>query len=293
MVKPMLAGTVKEGLRIPFPVFGSPKLDGIRAIVKDAELLSRRLLQIPNRYTFGELSRPEFNGLDGELVVGEATAPNSYTATLSGIMSEGGTPQVTFWVFDRWDKTAPFIYRRDLLPPRSTTDGGLVIKRLKQTLLNSEDELLEYEQRMLTLGFEGVMLRHPEGRYKFGRSTATEFALMKLKRFEDSEAEIIGLIEQMHNANEATINNLGRTKRSSHKANKIPKGTTGTLQCRDIHSGVEFEIGTGMDDALRQEFWDNPPIGKIVKYKFQPVGIKARPRFPVYLGLRDPRDVGG
>lgn len=290
MVKPMLAGTIKDEESIPFPVLASPKLDGIRAIVHDSQLLSRRLLTIPNRHVFSQLSRKEFNGLDGELVVGLSNAPDAYTATLSGIMSEGGQPPVTFWVFDRWDLSTVYTYRRDRLPLKQELEG-VTIKRLKHNLINSLEELQIYEQHVLSRGYEGVMLRDPQGRYKFGRSTPREFALMKLKRFEDSEAKIIGIVEQVHNANEATINNLGYTKRSSHKANRIPKGTTGALEVVDLKTGVQFEIGTGMDDATRARFWADPPIGKIVKYKFQPMGVKMKPRFPVFLGLRDERDL--
>lgn len=291
IVSPMLAGTIKNEESIPFPVFGSPKLDGIRAIVKEASLVSRRLLTIPNRHVYEQLSQPEFEGLDGELVVGPSYAPDAYTVTLSGIMSEGGIPPATFWVFDRWDKSVPFIYRKGLLPSTRELEGGVTIKRLKQTLINSLEELQIYEQLVLSRGYEGVMLRHPDSRYKFGRSTPREFALMKLKRFMDSEALIIGLVEQVHNANEPKLNALGYTKRSSHKENRIPKGTTGALQVRDLKTGIVFEIGTGMNDAVRAAFWADPPIGKIVKYKYQPMGVKTKPRFPVFLGLRDPRDV--
>lgn len=290
MVKPMLAGTVKDEASIPFPVLASPKLDGIRALVLNERLVSRKLLAIPNQHVFSQLSSREFNGLDGELVVGSSFAPDAYRTTMSGVMSEGGTPQVTFWVFDRWDMSAVYTYRRDRLPYRRTLDG-VIIKRLAHELINDLDQLRAYEQHVLSRGYEGVMLRDPQGRYKFGRSTSREFALMKLKRFEDSEARIVGLVEQRRNMNEATINALGRTKRSSHKANKVPKGTTGALEVVDLKTGVHFEIGTGMDDATRARFWEDPPIGKIVKYKYQPTGVKEKPRFPVFLGLRDPKDL--
>jgi len=290
-MKPMLAGTVGANTVIPFPVFASPKIDGIRAIVQDSSLLTRRLLPVPNYYIYSALSISSFNGLDGELVVGPINSPDTYRVTLSGVMTRAGAPLATFWVFDRWDNPGQFMYRRDFLPRKTLTlGGGLTIRTLKQEIINNADELLAYEQRMLAQGFEGVMLRRTDGKYKFGRSTPDEFLLMKLKRFQDSEAKIIGLVEQVHNANVATINELGYTKRSSHKANRIPKGTTGALQVRDLKTGVMFEIGTGMDDATRAAFWKKPPIGKICKYKFQPHGIKDKPRFPVFLGLRDRRD---
>jgi DNA ligase-1 len=130
------------------------------------------------------------------------------------------------------------------------------------------------------------MVRRPEGLYKQGRSGKTDKWLCKIKQFEDAEAECIGIVEQQHNGNEPTINELGYTRRSSHKANRTLKGTTGALVCR-TPGGIEFQIGTGMNDALRAEFWADPPVGKQIKYKSQPTGVKDKPRFPVYLGIRE------
>jgi DNA ligase-1 len=163
------------------------------------------------------------------------------------------------------------------------------------TQINSYDELLVYEDEQLANGFEGVMIRDPNGPYKCGRSTEREGWLLKLKRFEDSEAEIIGFEELMHNNNVATIDELGHTKRSSAKAGKAPAGTLGKFKVRDVKSGVDFSCGTGvgLTQAKRQEIWDNRSkyMGKIIKYKSQTVGVKDAPRVPVYLGFRDPIDM--
>lgn len=286
-VKPMLAGAINTPLtELPYPLYASPKLDGIRALIVDNVPVSRRLLTIPNRSIQEALSHPAYSHLDGELIVGPSTASNAYTRTLSGVMTEGGTPQVSFWVFDQWNRRHTF----ETLTSRRTSghyaSDNVFVRWLKQTLINNAEELADYEQRLINMGYEGVMLRKPDSLYKFGRSTKNEFHLMKLKRFEDSEAIVLDIVEQNRNMNEATINNLGRSKRSSHKANKIGKGTTGALRVRDLFTRVEFEIGTGMDDMERAEFWANPPVGQIVKYKFQPAGVKDKPRFPVFVGMR-------
>jgi DNA ligase-1 len=290
--KPLLAGKA-ELTQLRYPLFGSFKLDGIRAVsLPERGLVSRKLIAIPNHHVREALSQPKFLHLDGELVAGEAHADDAYRVTMSAVMTEGGTPQVTFWVFDHFETPDhPFDKRYGRLSRRVVEAApGVFVARLTQQLLSSESEVLAYEELALSLGYEGVMLRDPTGAYKFGRSTSREGNLLKLKRFEDSEALVLGLVEQKHNANEATINELGRTKRSSHKANKIPKGTTGALQVRDVKTGVEFEIGTGLDDMTRAAFWEKPPVGQIIKYKFQPTGVKDKPRFPVFLGLRDRRD---
>ena len=115
-----------------------------------------------------------------------------------------------------------------------------------------------------------------------------EGGLWKLKRFEDSEAVILGFDEEMHNANEATTDNLGHSKRSSHKANKTGKGVLGALKVKDVGTGVEFDIGTGFDASERAHIWTSRKawMGLTVKYKFLPIGVKDKPRHPVYLGLR-------
>src|SRR5690606_40344965 len=123
----------------------------------------------------------------------------------------------------------------------------------------------------------GVMLRHPDGPYKHGRSTTKEGWLLKVKRFEDSEAQVIGYSEAQHNANEAKRNELGQLERSSHKAGKVGKQTLGALAVKDLKTGVEFDIGTGFTESQRQLLWamgDNL-MGKVVKYKSQPTDRKS------------------
>ena len=117
--------------------------------------------------------------------------------------------------------------------------------------------------------------------------------MLKLKRFTDGEAEILGVIEEMENTNEKTVNELGRSKRSSAKEGKVPKGTAGGFRVRDIVSGVVFDIGTGLTDEDSAFFWANrnAAVGKILKYKSFEVGVKDKPRFPVFLGLREAWDL--
>ena len=69
----------------------------------------------------------------------------------------------------------------------------------------------------------------------------------------------------------------------------------GKLFVKDIKTNVEFEVGIGFDDTLRQEIWDNQNdwIGLIIKYKhFATTGVKDKPRFPVFLGVRSKDDFG-
>lgn len=297
-MKPMLA--VEAPKDIKFPVYASAKLDGIRAVVKDDMLLSRTLKPIPNGYVQDALGQALFNGLDGELTVGPANDKNVMQATTSGVMSREGEPDFTFWVFDFWNNPTMGYGERLRLMERAFKDGALAsyprIKLLRQVIINSESELRAFEATTLEQGFEGVMIRSPLGTYKFGRSTAREGYLLKVKRFADGEAVVIGVEELMHNANEATLDELGYTKRSTHQAGKVAMGTLGALRVRDLSTDIEFNIGTGYTAAQRAELWamfqNGTLLGRIAKYKHFEVGVKEAPRFPVFQGFRDPRDMG-
>jgi DNA ligase-1 len=280
--KPMLAGKVEGAVR--FPVLASAKLDGVRCIIIDGVAMSRSLKPIPNAYVQKKIGLKKYNGLDGELIVGPPGAPDAYRKTVSAVMSEDGEPNFTFRIFDNYLVSGGFSDRFETLYKHE----GAHVTVVKHRLIQDSEELDAYEAKMLEQGMEGVMIRDPRGPYKFGRSSTREGYLLKLKRFEDSEAEIIGVEELMHNANEAKTNALGHTERSSHKANLVGMGVMGALNVRDLKTGVEFSIGTGFDAKDRAAKWK---LGTIVKYKFFAGGSKDRPRFPVYVGIRDKRDM--
>ena len=137
------------------------------------------------------------------------------------------------------------------------------------------------------------MVRSIDGTYKFGRSTLRDGILGKLKRFTDAEYKVVDFQERMHNANEATTNALGHTERSSHKENKVGRGDLGALVL-ETADGQRFNCGTGFDDAARSEIWNNRDqyLGRWAKIKSFLIGVKDLPRFPVFLGWRDPIDMG-
>lgn len=290
MWKPMLAGKIIEIESVKFPVLASPKIDGIRATVQNGMLLSRKLKQIPNHATFNAFSKKALEGSDGELVFGKPTDHDVFRKTSSAVMGFGGTPEVQYHIFDKFcDRDIPFKERLEEATRLAKVNRNILI--VPHGLIKNIAELLEYEKHCLQLGYEGLMVRDPYGPYKQGRSTLREGWLLKLKRFLDGEAEVVGLEEKLHNANEATRNELGRIKRSSHKSNMVPMATLGSLLVEDLKTKVEFSIGTGMDDALRLQLWRNPPLGRIVRYRYFPTGSKDRPRFPVFAGFREPDDL--
>lgn len=295
--KPMLAEHA-EFNKIKFPMMASPKLDGIRAVILDGKLLSRSLKPIPNKYVRSLFEgKKEYEGLDGELIVGSPTDPKCFNKTTSGIMSEDGEPEVNYYVFDQIPEYSgqPLNCRfqdryKDLI------EGIIFFKNVilvPQKIVWSLPELEEFEQKCLSEGYEGVIIKDPNSPYKYGRSTVKEGYMLKVKRYKDSEAIILSVEELLSNTNEATRDELGKVKRSNAKAGMVPQNTLGALIVRDIKTNIEFSIGTGFDEELRDTLWENRAqiIGKIVKYKYFAYGAIDKPRHPVFLGFRDRRDM--
>jgi DNA ligase-1 len=298
----MLAGTHTDVAKLIFPLLASQKLDGLRATVQGGVLLSRSLKPLPNKYVqelFGKL--PE--GLDGELVVGNPFAPDAFRKTTSLVMSDDkpldffGDEELVYHVFDKFGSEGfqTRLYAADALVI-AAQDRGLPVKTVKHALLHTIEELNAFEASMLDKGAEGVMVRTPGGLYKQGRATEKSGDLVKVKRFIDFECEVIGTFEMEHNGNEATINELGRTKRSSHKENKTGMGVLGGLEVRGIggdYDGVEFNVGTGFNAATRVALWEEREnlVGRIAKIKLFPSGSKDKPRHPVWLGWRSRLDI--
>lgn len=289
MIKPMLGASVKID-KLVYPIYMSPKLDGIRVIVKDGQVLSRSGKLIPN--LFIQSLFKDYHGIDGELIVGSPVHPNVFQITTSGVMSIEGTPNIKLYAFDSWNAEGGIDERYTRL--LYITKGSFTnIEIVPQTIINSKEELLKFEEDCLQTGYEGAIIRYPNAKYKNGRSTIKEGALLKLKRFKDSEAIILGMEPLLRNHNEATKNALGRTERSSHKDNMVADDLLGSLHVRDCTTGVEFSIGSGFTEEQRRDIWSRQAelIGSFVKYKHFEVGVKDKPRFPVFLGIRDKRDI--
>jgi DNA ligase-1 len=305
--KPMLAGKLESLKDVQYPALATPKIDGIRCltakdlIVKDSPTvgLSRKLKPIPNRHV-QSLLRELPPGLDGELWVPGAKTFGDVT---SAIMSEDGKPAFEYLVFDHFQSTSEAYRDRAAVVEEYVTEAKLPwLKALRPTLIESEYDLLRYEEVCLAEGHEGVMLRKPEGGYKFGRATVRSGWLVKLKRFEDAEALVVGYAELNHNENEAEKDALGHTKRSSAKAGKVGGGVLGKLICVPLDQVdawkagdevVEFEIGSGFTATQREELWAQRGAlpGRFAKFRHQPHGAKEKPRFPVFLGFRHEADM--
>lgn len=270
-----------------FPVIASPKIDGLRCYKEGGRALTRSGKPQPNPHVRRLIENLLPDGVDGELITGD------FRQSSSDLRCTWGQPEFTYNLFDYVRDTlqAPFKERIDHL--RSL---GLPAwcKLVEQVYLHDELALEQYEQLKLDEGYEGVILRTPYSPYKCNRSTLKEGYMLKVKRFLDGEAAIIGFYEQEENQNESYVNELGTTSRSSHQENKVGKNTLGGILVRDCQTDSEFRIGTGLGWTIewRATVYHNQDnyLGRVIKYKHLPHGNYDVPRNASMQGFREEWD---
>lgn len=306
--RPMLGVALDSLDEVCYPVIATPKLDGIRCITTDLPVkepyqclpVCRSLKQVPNAYIRSQMGLYLPPGLDGELITygprGWPIDPKTFHAVQSDVMSETGKPDFIFHAFD-WmfetDPNMPYELRASALQELFEDQFPLYARAVVHKVCHTRGMLEDFENTCLELGYEGVCFRDPRSPYKYGRSTQKQQWLIKMKRFEVSEAVIIGMEESMANNNPQTLNELGYAERSSHKANMQGKGIMGALVVRDVHTKAEHRVGTGFSMQDRETFWKSKEsfIGKGIQYKHQLHGRKDLPRIPSFVGMRDLRDM--
>lgn len=315
-MKPMLASDFVEA-KLKFPRIAQPKIDGVRALHTTGAFTGRSLKPFKNKHIGEFFGHSALAGLDGELAGGRENHPDLCRTTSSMTGTIKGEPYLLWWIFDIvTPETAqlPYFHRCSILIPEAleririaAPDQWHHLRAIPFELVNSMEQLLAYEEKCLQLGFEGVIIRDLKGKHKQGRSTPTEGGLLRIKRFVDFEFTVHTVIEGDENQNEAQINELGNTFRSSHQENKVKNGMVGAMLGNTIavvkdpitgavlfDKGAEVRVGAGrLDHSQRRHYFLNQEefLAQVHKAKFFPKGIKDKPRFPTWQSFRDSADI--
>lgn len=312
-MKPMLAEDWDEAHARKYFASGGtflaqPKLDGVRGVNLTGMLTGRSKKPLGNVFTARFFSHSALVGFDGELVQGSETDSAACRNTTSAVSSHAGEPHVTWNIFDimqpsltyteRWNLANKRLYQ---LAENSATNHIAQRMKLVPTFeVRSMQALEDLDAQWLGMGYEGTIIRRSDGLYKYGRSTVREGLLLRIKRFIEEDAIVESLEEGNTNNNEAEINALGYTERSSHAENMAPNGMVGNLRCRllkDVfyygellfRAGAKVTVGAGtMPHDLRRLYLKCPHliVGETIKFKTFPKGVKDKPRFATYQAHR-------
>lgn len=290
--RPMLASALTDSSleQVRWPKLVSFKVDGYRCQLKDGRAYARSGKLHPCK-AVQEWAK-QFNlPLDGELVV-----PGQDFNKAGGLLRRADyTGPFEFLIFDLVQDGLKAQERYQLLQ-HSQASWPSNCKLLTQWWVEDKEALLKLENQALQMGFEGLVLREPGALYKHGRGTLKDQIMLKLKRFRTAEARVLGVEPRKFNSNPAQRTPLGYTERSTEASGLLETNVLGKLHCIGLNgpfAGAKFSIGNfdGLTDQDKIQLLAEPPINKILTYKYFPEGVLDRPRHPVFLGWRPEWDL--
>lgn len=251
---PMHEAIVQQHLQDDGYLIMQPKIDGMRCMFDVGVPRSRSWKPLANRalQQFAREYSSQLQGLDGEVVTGHVYDPNVFRESMSGIRAAEGSKAFTFYAFDLFNMgITPQYERRLSLEEFVEAHGGIVsapdysakVVLCPQTKVYGLNEIYDEEARLLAAGWEGGIIRRPTTTYKFGRSTALGGELVKVKRRNTVDAQVIGYEPRYENQNEAKKSELGYTTRSAHQENLVQLEMLGAIHIRLLDTGIEQKCG--------------------------------------------------
>lgn len=166
-----------------------------------------------------------------------------------------------YWIFDLVLKS-PQIIRAALLesiPPILEELRLDKIRVVKHEEADDLEEVMDYLESYIKVGFEGIIVRNREGLYKRMRS----IDIMKFKPKKSDIYKIVGVREEI-------------------SKDGIPKGALGAFVCVD-DMGTEFKVGSGplLTRFMREALWkDRDKVtGCNLSVKYQRLTEKKVPLF--------------
>lgn len=261
--KPMLAQKY-DGKMDPKGMWVSEKLDGVRAMYIDGHFLSRN----GNRFaapTWFVNAMPKNVELDGELYTkrGDFQKIMSIVSKKRPVDAEWRT--IKYMAFDVPISGVPFERRYDMLKRIVRDNRGGYLKLVENFRVTSRNHMESFHRQIIAKGGEGLMLRVHGSLYQSKRTND----LLKVKKDQDDEAVVIGHL-----------------KGSGKNASRLGKLVVKWKHCKE-----SFHVGTGFTDKQRDSYKRLFPVGSVIKIKFNGLTEKKKPRFPVFIGLRNAIDI--
>jgi DNA ligase 1 len=233
----------------------SEKLDGVRGYWDGRRLLSKsgKPFDPPPAFT---RNFPDFP-IEGELWGGR----NTFEKTIGVVKQQrphDGWLELQFAIFDAPKVPGGFETRLSQAAKWFDEHPSEYAFIIEHRPVVSQKHLDSELHRIEKLGGEGIILRRRGSPYTPGRSRD----ILKVKRYDDMEAVVI-----------AHLPGKGRNA-----------GRMGALWVALPDRNMEFKIGTGFSDAVRE---NPPPIGSRVTFKYYGFYASGIPRFPSFLRIRE------
>lgn len=267
--KPMLAHDYNDYKdKITYPIFGQPKLDGVRCIVKADGMWSRNgkaIISAPHIY---DSLRPLFEQdpdliLDGELYADKNVA--DFNTIISCVRKTKPTLAdlklsadcIQYHIYDLPSNDGTFVQRFRSLFKMKLPECCVIVQTDQ---IDNENDLLAYYYDYMHLGYEGQILR-TDSKYENKRSKS----LLKHKSFVDAEFEILGVEEGKGNLS-------GKVGRLNFNIN-----------------GKAFDAAVNGDWEYIERLWNSKDglIGKTATVKYFELTEDGIPRFPKVIAIRD------
>jgi DNA ligase-1 len=233
----------------------SEKLDGVRALW-DGEVLrfrSGRTINAPAWFVAGLPKQP----LDGELWIGRGQFERVSGIVRQQVPDDAAWREVRYMIFELPGAPGSFAERAGQIRQLVGQTNVPWLFEIRQFFVPDRSILKKRLDEVVKAGGEGLMLHLAEAPYVTGRSDV----LLKLKPWQDAEAEVIG-------------QQPGKGRHA---------GRLGALRVR-TPDGREFMLGTGFSDAQRQL---PPAIGTTVTYRYRDLTASGLPRFASFLRIRE------
>jgi ATP-dependent DNA ligase len=267
---PMLASKFDDFRHeVKYPVDVTPKLDGIRALAmwkgNKVALVTRggNELSVPHVQESLHVILPKGSVWDGELYAHNSSFHEIVSLVKGSTRDPSERRSIHFHVFDlAHEQNLPWSERKKKL---ATIPTSTYVKKVPSIVAYSDKEVHELRREFEHKGFEGVMVRLPEGKYT---PAVRSPHLLKSKFYEDDEFPIVG-IAQGTGAHAGAI----------------------VWVCK-APNGNEFSVVPKMGVAARQRMFQEVQQN-FLDYKDKPLRIRYReltargvPREPTALGIR-------
>jgi DNA ligase-1 len=225
-----------------------PKLDGMRGIYDGTVMWSRSGKDLlPEIYAHLQIDTQGYM-LDGELIMPMDKYTFQDTMKMCKKFRPELTPLLEYHVFDIVDPTGKMDYatRHMLLSGIIYDNKNPKIKQVATYNVRDLDEAMKYQERFVTQGYEGLIIRMLEGKYKSG-DTGKSHEIQKFKYFFDDEYKVVDIED-------------GRGKNDG-LAKFVCETSTGSV----------FRVDFNGTEEVRREMFENRDkyIGQMLTVKYQ------------------------